>query len=204
MVRAGDQIEFCWYLEICYRQERDFADIEKGSVDLQNGQIIPVNTTTATAEHSDCSSEISQDQVKLAKNNTTPGPYVEASPPSPKRRKTGGMRPVKQTESAPLMPENSEDGAPSARQVHTETRFPQRKKLGKEVPVLEPTSVDKLIAGIWKQLFSSVQLTRFSTVYFLAGNSNCIILIQNRFRNQASTFALGSVARFFKLSILCA
>ncbi|OJJ88953.1 uncharacterized protein ASPGLDRAFT_138998 [Aspergillus glaucus CBS 516.65] len=74
------------------------------------------------------------------------------------------MRPVKPTESAPHTPENSEDGASSARQVHTETRFPQRKKSGKDVPVLEPTSMDKLIAGIWKQLFSSVQLTRFSTI----------------------------------------
>lgn len=52
----------------------------------------------------------------------------------------------------------------SARQVHTETRFPLRKKPTKDTPVLEPTSTDKLIAGIWRQLFSSVQLSRSSSV----------------------------------------
>lgn len=187
-----------------YIQGRAFTDTEKGSIDLQNGQVIPVNTTTATAEHSDYNSEISQDQVNLAKKNTPFEPDVEISPPSPKRRKTSGMRPVKPTESAPHTPENSEDGASSVRQVHTETRFPQRKNSGKDVPVLEPTSMDKLIAGIWKQLFSTVQLTRFSTVCFLSGNSKCIMLTQSRFRNQASTFAPGSAARFSKPSIFCA
>lgn len=82
-----------------------------------------------------------------------------------KRRKTGSpqsnpatLPPTPNSENGP------EDGLSSVRQVHTETRFPQRKKPGKEGPVLEPTSTDRLIAGIWRQLFSPVQLARVSPV----------------------------------------
>ena len=86
------------------------------------------------------------------------------APPSPKRRKTvSSLRPVKQATSATPAPDR-EDGSSSVRQVHTETRFPQRKKRAKEGPVLEPTSTDRLISGIWRQLFSPVQLTRLPSV----------------------------------------
>lgn len=55
---------------------------------------------------------------------------------------------------------------PSIRQVHSDTRFPQRKKPGHDsaAPVLEPTSTDKLIAGIWRQVFSPVRLNRVPSV----------------------------------------
>ncbi|KAL4979520.1 hypothetical protein BDW66DRAFT_168598 [Aspergillus desertorum] len=58
---------------------------------------------------------------------------------------------------------HAHDGTPkSIRQVHSDTRFPQRAKPGRglEPPVLEPTSSDKLISGIWRQIYSSVQLSR--------------------------------------------
>ncbi|KAJ9267506.1 hypothetical protein DTO212C5_5982 [Paecilomyces variotii] len=50
----------------------------------------------------------------------------------------------------------------SVRQVLSDvTRFPLRKHKRKVAgPVLEPTSVDRLIAGIWRQVHSSVQLSR--------------------------------------------
>ena len=49
----------------------------------------------------------------------------------------------------------------SVRQVLSDvTRFPLRKHKRKVAgPVLEPTSVDRLIAGIWRQVHSSVQLS---------------------------------------------
>ncbi|KAL2814693.1 SET domain protein [Aspergillus cavernicola] len=52
------------------------------------------------------------------------------------------------------------------RQVHSDTRFPQRKKPRQEfsLPILEPTSADKLIAGIWRQLHSPVQLSSFTSI----------------------------------------
>jgi len=143
------------------------ANADKGSIDLQNGQIIPVKTAVATAEHPAYTNELSQDQLKIG-NESTPFKLDTHSPSLPKRRKTAsGLHPVKQSVSASSLTPEAEgnDNEPSSvRQLHTETRFPQRKKPGKDAPVLEPTSTDKLIAGIWKQLFSSVHLTRSSSV----------------------------------------
>ncbi|KAL4917038.1 hypothetical protein BDW62DRAFT_211547 [Aspergillus aurantiobrunneus] len=59
-------------------------------------------------------------------------------------------------------PQSSACTAPkSIRQFHSDTRFPQRAKPGTDIspPVLEPTSTDKLIAGIWRQVHSPVQLS---------------------------------------------
>lgn len=58
---------------------------------------------------------------------------------------------------------------PSVRQVHSDTRFPQRKNPRQEysLPVMEPTSADKLIAGIWRQLHSPVKLSRLPSVWHL-------------------------------------
>lgn len=82
-----------------------------------------------------------------------------------KRRKTGSPKSSPVTLPPTPNSENGPEDRPSSvRQVHTETRFPQRKKPGKEGPVLEPTSTDRLIAGIWRQLFSPVQLARVSSV----------------------------------------
>ncbi|KAL3423426.1 SET domain-containing protein [Phlyctema vagabunda] len=48
----------------------------------------------------------------------------------------------------------------STRQIHhLDREFPQRKKRkGTDTPEIEPSSVDKFIVGIWKQIFSSIKL----------------------------------------------
>lgn len=50
---------------------------------------------------------------------------------------------------------------PSVRQFHSDTRFPQRKKPMKDsaTPALQPSSIDKFIAGIWRQVHSPVTLS---------------------------------------------
>lgn len=50
---------------------------------------------------------------------------------------------------------------PLVRQFHSDTRFPQRKKPTKDaaVPTLQPSSIDKFIAGIWRQVHSPVTLS---------------------------------------------
>lgn len=75
----------------------------------------------------------------------------------------------------------------AVRQVHSDTRFPQRKRSNKHtVPVLEPTSADKLIAGIWRQLHSSVRLSRLDSVRTLCGLDGkflyylCFLWLKNR------------------------
>ncbi|KLJ10672.1 hypothetical protein EMPG_13946 [Blastomyces silverae] len=57
-------------------------------------------------------------------------------------------------------PSNNSRSKISHRQAHGDTRFPQRKPLQEPVvPTLEPTSGEKLIRGIWRQIFSSVRLS---------------------------------------------
>lgn len=48
-----------------------------------------------------------------------------------------------------------------ARQCHINTRFPQRRKSAKDtgMPVVQSTSADKFISGIWRQLHSRINLT---------------------------------------------
>ncbi|PGG95354.1 hypothetical protein GX51_08270 [Blastomyces parvus] len=73
-----------------------------------------------------------------------------------KRRKVlGGLRPRSEMNSSKLSTSKI-----SLRQVHGDTRFPQRKQPQEPaVPVLEPTSGEKLIRGIWRQIFSGARLS---------------------------------------------
>lgn len=59
---------------------------------------------------------------------------------------------------------------PSPRQVRSDNaRFPQRKPhQGPAIPVMEPTSGDKLILGIWQQIFSGIQRTSSDSVCSLS------------------------------------
>ena len=47
------------------------------------------------------------------------------------------------------------------RECHISTRLPQRRNPAKDiaVPVAKPTSADKFISGIWRQLHSPISLT---------------------------------------------
>lgn len=90
-------------------------------------------------------------------SNKHPSSHDPQSLPSAKRHKTvSGPGPVEPTT---VIPSTNEDEPRFIRQVHTETP-PQRENPVNEAPVLEPTSTDKLIAGIWRQLYLPVQLTQ--------------------------------------------
>ena len=99
-----------------------------------------------------------------------------------KRRKTvGGLRPSK---SSPISAVADNTGSDSdvythlgqskpdngtkrrVRQFHIDSRFPQRRNPAKDtaVPVMQPTSIDKLISGIWRQLHSPIDLSLLSGV----------------------------------------
>lgn len=100
---------------------------------------------------------------------TTPTSDISNCQSSKRRKTVSGLRlapaPAKQIE--PTEDDNNDlestgTVAPkSVRQFHSDTRFPQRSKPGQGIspPVLEPSSTDKLIAGIWRQVYSSVQLS---------------------------------------------
>jgi hypothetical protein len=55
-------------------------------------------------------------------------------------------------------------------QIQTKTReFPQRKKkkMDQDVHQLQPLSTERVVSGVWKQIFSGVELTPSSLVYFV-------------------------------------
>ncbi|PLB54686.1 SET domain-containing protein [Aspergillus steynii IBT 23096] len=147
-----------------------------GCVDLSDGQLVPLAQLNSipTPDPEDQSRD--GGVIPLTPQSS----IDEACTRSPKRRKTvSGLRlaPFKSMVShdgvdseihAQDAPGNSvsDSQTHSIRQVHSDTGFPQRKKPGRDnaAPVMEPTSTDKLISGIWRQVFSPVQLSRLPSV----------------------------------------
>ncbi len=94
---------------------------------------------------------------------------------SPKRRKVvGGLRLCTSARGAAKLGNGSKDMPPieqpqtttrSVRQVHSDNRFPLR-NVRKEpsLPLMTPTSADKLIDGIWRQVHSEAEWSRSSMV----------------------------------------
>jgi hypothetical protein len=106
----------------------------------------------------------------------TPQSTSEDGFDNPRHKTVSGLRPSKQSAIA-VATENSDSDSdadtgsrlrpshmriePSARQFHSDTRFPQRKKPTKNaaVPILQPSSIHEFIAGIWRQVHSPVTLS---------------------------------------------
>lgn len=93
--------------------------------------------------------------------------------PNKRRKTTGGSR-VGQTSCLDTPPDDRVvpvlvEGNSTARQLQTKSReFPQRKKQnGEGAPQLQPSSVEKFVAGVWKQMFSSIELGTNSLVNLL-------------------------------------
>lgn len=103
---------------------------------------------------------------------------------NPKHKTVSGLRPSKSSAIAVVTDDSGSDsdartGArlrpskvriePSFRQLHSDTRFPQRKRPAKSTtaPTLQPSTIDKLISGIWRQVHSPVNLSVSFPVHFL-------------------------------------
>ncbi|KAE8149005.1 SET domain-containing protein [Aspergillus avenaceus] len=134
-----------------------------GCIDLRNGCTVPLEEITPVANAS--RPDIDGEDMQINKRRKTVS-GLRLAPASQTHIAAGkGSGSECCAESAP---ESVVDCShkPSVRQVQSDTRFPQRKKPGRDdaAPVLEPTSTDKLIAGIWRQVYSPVQLSRFHSV----------------------------------------
>ncbi|KAG8163697.1 hypothetical protein KVR01_006994 [Diaporthe batatas] len=70
------------------------------------------------------------------------------------RRPLGGLRPARREQSAVDL----EDEPSSQRQISTGDKFPKRRKQQPTGHVLQPSTLDKLIRGIWEQLHGSLSL----------------------------------------------
>jgi|SRR5690242_2718621 len=104
------------------------------------------SSTVPRQDHEKTSSNL--ETQSLSSNATE-----EASDTSDSRRKgTGGLR-ISQNQNI------QEDHSEHQRQMQVDTRnFPKRKKVASEKFVFQPSTLDKLIIGIWEQLHSSINL----------------------------------------------
>ncbi|KAL4802395.1 hypothetical protein BDV18DRAFT_164218 [Aspergillus unguis] len=110
-----------------------------GCIDLRTGTVVPPpEDTPAGKQPVEIQAEPSPKRLKTA------------CPPTPPKQP-----PQVQVQQVQQIPDKS------TRQVHSDTRFPQRAKPGRDIdpPTLQPTSSDKLISGIWRQVYSSVKLS---------------------------------------------
>lgn len=82
-------------------------------------------------------------------NQDAPGESSESAA-GLQRRAISGLRPVQAT--IDIEPVNSQ------RQIHSGDKFPKRRKQQPEKHVLRPSSLDKLIQGIWEQIHGSLDL----------------------------------------------
>ncbi|PVH86903.1 SET domain-containing protein [Cadophora sp. DSE1049] len=125
-----------------------------------------------------------QDFLQLNFNNASSGhprtlqSNLQASEShSSKRRKTAGAVRVIETilSVPPTGPSTPTSANSTARQLQTKPReFPQRKKKSEDgVHHLQPSSVERFVAGLWKQVFSSVELNPTSLA-FREINSLCL------------------------------
>ncbi|GFN15319.1 SET domain-containing protein [Aspergillus tubingensis] len=147
-----------------------------GYIDLQSGQAVPLPPTPVSTPDSRISTEYATTTIDSNKcrDNEDAQSY-----PNKRRKTISNLRPAKATTIHPgrsldaeyeslssAAAADSSGSKPSVRQVHSDTRFPQRKNPRQEysLPVLEPTSADKLIAGIWRQLHSPVKLSRLPSI----------------------------------------
>ncbi|KAH7360627.1 hypothetical protein BKA65DRAFT_591655 [Rhexocercosporidium sp. MPI-PUGE-AT-0058] len=128
------------------------------------------------ASSSSCQSLPSGSDTSPAVSRTLQsGPQASSSHPN-KRRKTASALRVTETGALGTPLDSStltSMGSSTARQLQTKPReFPQRKKTNEDgVHQLQPPSVEKFISGLWKQLFSSVEINPMSLEDISSGNA---------------------------------
>ncbi|KAL1619633.1 hypothetical protein SLS54_006570 [Diplodia seriata] len=84
--------------------------------------------------------------------------YLSDPEPASKRRKeTGGLRLSRPSNHDPELDDIDETAPAPVRQIEPETKkFPQRKKVAPKVRPLQPSTLDRLIIGIWEQIHGSI------------------------------------------------
>ncbi|KAK8041044.1 hypothetical protein PG994_014051 [Apiospora phragmitis] len=112
-----------------------------------NAQIIPDSPSLEKPGHAATVS----DGLSTAGNsrNVTPEP----SPESNQRKDLSGLRPAK------VNAASFEAEADSQRQIHSGDKFPKRRKVKPVGHFLKPSTLDKLIGGIWEQIHGDIDLS---------------------------------------------
>ncbi|KAL2074332.1 hypothetical protein VTL71DRAFT_8110 [Oculimacula yallundae] len=163
--------------------EAHVPQIHKGSININVGELeeyLRINANGNLGMPTPARSPIGRDggaspsstQSQLSETDFVPAESrrlqrkVQSSDSQPsKRRKTAGALQVTEQSSLSTRSEPPvSTGVSTTRQLQTKPRdFPQRKKKNEDgVHHLQPSSVERFIAGIWKQVFSSVEITPVS------------------------------------------
>ncbi|KAK2766086.1 hypothetical protein FQN54_007601 [Arachnomyces sp. PD_36] len=127
----------------------------------------------------------------------------DGSPINKRRKFVGGLRLKRDERPAVEQAAASQGGSTSCRQAHIDTRFPQRNTTkDPAVPTLEPSSADKLVAGIWRQIHSNIELVPTdSTRSVSAADSSFPIADLRVTLNKEAFHAINSLClRYYNLS----
>ncbi|PGH26750.1 hypothetical protein AJ80_01514 [Polytolypa hystricis UAMH7299] len=166
-----------------------FTDTYKGYIDLSNFQPVPESQWLGMGLDSDTSPLNSSDNPLTPESTQTDSDGAEVR----KRRKVvGGLRlqPAVSALNHSLSAELNADtrnntigthngqefeSTTSCRQVHSSTRFPLRKARKDSGPTIQASSADKLISGIWRQIYSGAQLKPPKSACLFGNESNISI-----------------------------
>ncbi|KAM3157100.1 SET domain-containing protein [Botrytis cinerea] len=150
-----------------------------GSISLDQAEIHGSFNQQSTTPVATDPSLLPNNSIVEGLGSTHNGPElsnIHQTHPLEKKRKTIGGLTIKRG-SYDEMPDDSSSssqvGSSAARQLQTEFRvFPQRKKRnGHGIHQLQPSSIEKFVAGVWKQIYSNVELAPISL------DSNCVPMI---------------------------
>ncbi|KAK0663339.1 SET domain-containing protein [Lasiodiplodia hormozganensis] len=142
--------------------------IDLGSIDIaaiRAASATPHHTPAPTDAPSTPAGDASSNGCTLAltrpqrARRPPPRDYLSDPEPASKRRKeTGGLRLSRPScNPSPNELEEEDSGPAPVRQIEPETKkFPQRKKVAPKVRPLQPSTLDRLIIGIWEQIHGSI------------------------------------------------
>lgn len=135
-----------------------------------------------------------------------PGDDSDSSEETKRRKLTGGLR-LAVNHSSPR--EEDEPDSASGRQLQPGSRLPQRKPPGKDEHAMKPSTLNKLIIGIWEQIFSSISFDMGAVVdewHEARGDQGLIVGDVNSADSSPGTsgqVTRASTRAFSQMNILC-
>lgn len=125
-------------------------------IHTSNQQPLAASTSTPAVIVPDDGRITPPESEVISSGNGTPAPTDQVTEASAgrQRRPLGGLRPARREQSSVDL----EDEPTSQRQISTGDKFPKRRKQQPTGHVLQPSTLDKLIRGIWEQVHGSLSL----------------------------------------------
>lgn len=136
------------------RHDADSANVAPSTSNTEGGQIDESVNPKATSP-----------RQTRTRNRRRPAHDDESdnSETAKRRKLTGGLRLAPSTQqNSPR--ESEEPESASGRQLQATARLPQRKPVSRDEHALKPSTLSKLLVGIWEQIFSSIRFDMSAVV----------------------------------------